>query len=129
MVNDEAGLVQRALGVLEGTVRGLADQWSRQYIEAMKALQRNNDKLETLTRQVDQLNIGLQNVQQTVAEMKNDYNGRINPALHTAEAERNQRIGSRTVWVLFTTGAATVLTAIGFVIDRFIKYLSLPSNH
>jgi len=104
------------------------DQWGRQEAEAARMRQENNQKLELLSRQVERLSSDLHNVQQDVAEMRNDYEDRINPALNTAEAERNQRIGSRTVWALFATGAATVLTSIGYVVDRLIKYWSLPPH-
>jgi len=128
MGQDELNVIQRALGVVEGTLRGLMDQWGRQEAEAARMRQENNQKLELLSRQVERLSSDLHNVQQDVAEMRNDYEDRINPALNTAEAERNQRIGSRTVWALFATGAATVLTSIGYVVDRLIKYWSLPPH-
>ena len=112
MTTDENAMFQRALGVIEGTLRGLMDQWARQETEATRMRQANNDKLEILTQQVYRLSSDLQGVQQDVAELKNDAE----PIIERYKAEENQRVGRRNVWVAI----GATLTAIGALAYRAI---------
>lgn len=122
MTADDTDSISRALGRVEGLVQSLMDQWGRQEANASQLRQKNNDKLEQLERSIDRLATDLMNVQQDVAELKND----VEPAIKAFEAEHNRKLGAKGVWALLGAAFVGVGTLLYHVADRLIDYIRHP---
>ena len=97
MIDGDFNNVERALGILEGTVRSLMDQWARQDVHATEARHQMHQKLELLAQQIDRVANDAENIQQDIAEMRNDIDNKIMPTVERIRAEWERRLGAKAV--------------------------------
>lgn len=100
MTDEQHEDISRALGRVEGTIQSLMVQWRQQEAEATRLRHENSQRLLILERQVDRVANDVQNVQQDVAELKNEAE----PMMDEYKAEVNKKLGRRGLWI--SIGAA-----------------------
>src|SRR5438445_2262033 len=122
MSDEEYKNVERALGILEGTVRSLMDQWARQDSHATASRAAVYAKLELLAGQVDRVANDAENIQQDVAEMRNDIDEQIMPTVNKIRAEWERKLGSRTTLGIIWGGITASSIVIGYTVDKLIQY-------
>lgn len=125
LTNRIDGLVN-SVGELRGTLTAMLSQWATQENHATAGRQIIHDKVDALTREVGNISIEMRNVTQDVAELKNDIDGKITPAVSGYNLQAARRAGrsegiawtSRLFWVMIA-GLASV---VGFAIHEFLLY-------
>lgn len=120
--------VARALGDLEGTVRGLKEQWERQEVAAREGRRILHDKFDAMTVQVHNLTGVAYGVQQDVAEIKNEIDQKIMPTVN-AYALDKARLGGvidtgKLVWAAIIAGCAL----IGWIVHEVLQYFAKGGN-
>jgi hypothetical protein len=116
--------VSRALGELQGTVRSMADQWRRQDEIANAGRLALYERFESLSMQMLRMSGALDAVTQDVAELRNDVNNEIKPAIDSYRLEAARRLGvlwaGRTMWT-FMVGIAG---AVGFAAHEMVQFFT-----
>lgn len=120
--------VVRALGDLEGTVRNMAEQWRRQEDAAVTGRRSLHERMEGIAGQVTRLTTVTENVQQDVAELKNDIDEKVMPTVTAYKLDVARRDGAlkfgRGLWAIILA----LCTSIGFAIHEAILYFNHGSG-
>jgi oligoribonuclease (3'-5' exoribonuclease) len=123
-MSDEIHDIISRLGNLEGTVRTFMNQWMRQDQTAAAGRIVTHDRMALLTQQIDRMATDVQNVQQDVAELKNDIEDKIMPSVQSYEAAQQQKLGAKTVWAAIWAAAVAAVGTLAYMIDRAVSFLA-----
>ena len=113
----------RALGDLEGTVRGMADQWKSQETAAAAARKALYERFEGLSAQVGQMASKIDGAIQDVAELKNDLDDNVMPTISAYNTDIARRGGVMWASKLFWAFILAVGTVVGFAGHLIESYL------
>ena len=116
--------VARALGDLQGTVRGMAEQWRRQDDNANVGRRGVYDRLEKLSHQMSSMSTNLEGVTQDVAELKNDIKTEVMPTIEAVKMAAAKQSGALWAGKIFWSFMIGIAGAIGFAIHEALKYFS-----
>lgn len=122
MAPDHIHDINMRLGQLEGTLRTFMQTWRDQDTAANLARRVTHEKQELMMLQVNRISTDVQNVQQDVAELKNEIDDKVMPVVETVKAEQARRLGVRSVWALIVGGVMTILSALAYIADRIITH-------
>jgi hypothetical protein len=125
MTGSEAGRIDAltsAVGRLQGVVETMTTQWATQENHASAGRSIIHEKIDALTREVGNISSDVRNVIQDMAELKNDIDDKIKPALNSSELKAAHKDGAmwagklvgRLIWGLITFAAM----AAGFAIHN-----------
>jgi hypothetical protein len=121
MTDDHVKGLERALGNLEGTVKSLVERWGEQ--DRLAGNQRRGvyERLELLTRQIDAVANDVQNVQQDVAEMRNEIEDKVMPVVEAHELNEATKGEEKRVLSNIWWGITVLAVVLGYVIDRVLQ--------
>jgi len=115
--------VARALGDLEGTVRGMSEQWRRQDESANAGRRGVYERLDALTQQVMRMSANFEGVAQDVAELKNDIETEVMPTIDAVKMAAAKQAGALSAGKIFWSFMVGVAGAVGFAIHEVLQYL------
>ena len=108
------------LGEIEGTLRTFMQTWRDQDTAAGLGRRVVQEKLELQSHQIARLAIDVQNVQQDVAELRNEVEDKVMPAVDTIEAERHRKTGAKSVWAIIGAAIVMGMSAMAYIVDKVL---------
>lgn len=111
------------VGQFEGTLKTFMEQWKDQDNAATVGRQVLSGKIELLSLQVERLGIDLQNVQQELAELKNEIDDEVMPVVRTTEFAAQRKAGARAVLISIYGGLVILISALAYIADRVVAWL------
>lgn len=122
-----------AVGELNGVVKAMTVQWAQQENHASAGRTIIHEKIDALTREVGTVSANVRLVTQDVAELKNDVDENVTPAInaynlkaaHTAGRREGIAVTGRMAYALFMALAA----AVGFAIHQMTIYFGHNPVH
>lgn len=112
------------VGQMEGLLKAFREQWSNQDSAASLSRRVLSDEIRLLALQVERLSIDLQNVQQEVAELKNEIDDEITPNILVGKYAHERRAGARAAVAGIYAGAIVLISALAYIADRAVAYLT-----
>jgi hypothetical protein len=112
------------LAALEGTLRTFMETWRDQDTAAGLARRVVHERLELQGLQIDRVAKDVLNVQQDVAELKNDIEDTITPTINAVKAKEQRSIGARSILAMLWTGVTAVLATFAYMAERLVSYLT-----
>jgi len=116
--------VARALGVLQGTVRAMSEQWRRQDDNANAGRRAVSERLEDLSEKVVTMSHNLDGVTQDVAELKNDIETEVMPSVRAFQIAAAHRLGVIWAGKMFWALLVGVAGAVGFAVHEALQYFA-----
>lgn len=117
-LHDMAGRI----GQLEGTVRTFMAQWSSQDTNATAGRRVMHDRLDIMSTQITRVATDVQNIQQDVAEMRNDIDDKVMPHVDAIKRDKERKIGAKGVWALVGTAAVGVISALAYIANAAVSH-------
>lgn len=114
--------IVRALGDLEGTVRGMAEQWKSQEVSATAGRRALYERFEGLSVQMGTMSGNLDGVTQDVAEMKNDIADKVMPTIEAYKLAAARQSGVMWATKLFYSAIVAFAGAVGFAVREMLIY-------
>ena len=111
------------VGQLEGTLKAFMERWKDQDDAASLGRRVTHEKIELLSIQVRQLSTDLANVQQDIAELKNEVDEEIMPSVEAYENAQHRRLGAKSVWGFVWAAAVGFVGMLAYIAERVIGYL------
>lgn len=122
--------VAQALGDLQGTVRGMAEQWHRQEEAATNGRRALYERFEALSNQMGLISGQVTGLTADIAEIKRDVENQIMPTIDNVKARAAHRDGMLLAGRLFWGLVAALAAAAGFAIHEMLLYFGhLPLSH
>jgi len=121
--------IVRALGDLEGTVRGMASQWAAQEVSANAGRKALYERFEGMSAQIGKMAGQLEGSIQDVAELKNDIDNKVMPTIDAYKAEVSRKIGAMGMGKLFWSLMVALASAAGFAIHEMMLYFGSSLHH
>lgn len=123
-----------AVGELSGLVKGMAQQWAMQENHASAGRAIIHEKIDALTREIGSISGEVRMVTQDVAELKNDVETNIQPAIvaYNIKLARQEGHGEGVAWSakLFWAMIIGLASAVGFAIHEMLLYFGhYPGIH
>lgn len=123
-----------AVGELSGLVKGMAQQWAMQENHASAGRAIIHEKIDALTREIGSISGEVRMVTQDVAELKNDVDAKIQPAIaaYNLKMARSDGHSEGVAWSakLFWALIIGLASAVGFAIHEMLLYFGhSPSLH
>lgn len=122
-MTEQDHILLRAFGNLEGTVASMATQWREQERHASDGRKHLHDKFEELLGKVLVLSNTVNNVQQDVAELKNDIETKVMPPIAESKEKQAEKRGARHVGKMLWVGALAMVSAASYGIHQLISWL------
>jgi hypothetical protein len=112
------------LSALEATLRTFMETWRDQDTAAGLARRVVHERLELQGLQIDRVAKDVLNVQQDVAELKNEVEDKVMPTVNAVEAKNQRSIGARSILAMLWTGITAVLATFVYMAERIVSYLT-----
>lgn len=112
------------VGQMEGLLKAFREQWSNQDSAASLSRRVLSDEIRLLGLQVERLSIDLQNMQQEVAELKNEIDDEITPSILIGKYAHERKAGARAAVAAIYAGAIVLISALAYIADRAVAYLT-----
>lgn len=113
--------VARALGDLQGTVRGMSEQWRRQDDNANVGRRAVYERLDDLSKKMVTVANNIEGVTQDVAELKNDIKTEVMPTIDAVKLAAAKQLGAMWAGKIFWSFLVGVAGALGFAFQHFMK--------
>lgn len=118
----ESNVLLRAFGNLEGTVAAMATQWRRQEESAAEGRRRLYEKFEEVLGRVNTLSNNINNVQQDVAELKNDLETKVMPSIDAYNIKQAERRGAHNMGKLLWVGLLALVSAASYGVHQIVQW-------
>lgn len=122
--DEHRNILLRAFGNLEGTVASMATQWRAQEKAATESRRNLYEKFEELLGRVSALSNNIGNVQQDVAELKNDIETKIMPSIEAYTIKQAEKRGAQNMGKLLWVGLLALVSAASYGIHQLLQWVS-----
>jgi hypothetical protein len=112
------------VGQLEGTLNAFMERWKAQDDAAGLGRRVTHEKIELLSLQLERLANDVQGMQQDVAELKKEVDEEVMPTVRVTQFASERRAGARSVLVMIYGGAVIVISALAYIADRVVGWLT-----
>ena len=112
------------VGEMEGLLKAFRDTWRDQDTAANLSRRVTHEKIELLSMQVERLANDIMHLQQDFAEFKEEVDEEVMPHILTGKYARERKAGARAVLATIYAGAVVLISALAYLADRFVAYLT-----